>query len=110
MNQAPRNPPIWTLRRGVSWPIWLKLALCAGCDAWDFTFGRLAIGFSLGAEGAGLVGLIFLWGPLGVLAAWEMLDLTEQFDAFIPSNLLIGLGVWLGASGRKRSQSIAESR
>ncbi len=99
--EAP-DAKLWTLQRGINWPVWLKLMLCAGYDLWDFTLGRVFIGFSLGSESLDLLALVFLWGPSGLLAAWEMLDGTEQLDAFIPTDLLIGLGVWLTAlSGAK---------
>ncbi len=108
VNTRPRA--WWNLQRGIDWPVWIKLALCAGADFWDFTFGRLFIGLSFGAEALGLVGLVFLWGPLGLLAAWEMLDITEQFDAFIPSDTLVGIIAWLGAHTRAKPGPSGKSR
>jgi hypothetical protein len=44
------------------------------------------------AGGAGLATL--LWGPVGIAYLLELIDVTEQFDAFIPTATLIGL--WVG--------------
>lgn len=32
-----------------------------------------------------------LWGPAGLAAIWEMVDLTDQIDGFVPSVTLAGL-------------------
>lgn len=32
-----------------------------------------------------------LWGKLGVFAFWELINITDPIDAFIPSLTLIGL-------------------
>lgn len=110
MDANTRPRAWWNLHRGIDWPVWLKLVLCAGADFWDFTFGRLFIGLSFGAEALSLVGLVFLWGPLGLLAAWEMLDVTEQIDAFIPTDVLVGLGVWLNTLRWDRPNAGVKSR
>lgn len=110
MSNEARNASVWTLQRGINWPVWLKLMLCAGYDLWDFTLGRVLIGFSLGSESLDIAALVFLWGPSGLLAAWEMLDVTEQLDAFIPTNLLIGFGVWLTALWGAKPQNFPTRR
>lgn len=77
-----------------------KLAIAVLLDILDFTFGRLL--------GAGTVidiifaGIAFvLWGPVGLLALWEAIDVTDQGDAFIPTMTLIALS----QMGKSRKQS-----
>jgi len=81
----------WSAKIGVNWPIWLKFLLCAGFDLWDFSLGRGLLGVSLATEALNAAVLVGIWGPLGLLALWEVADVTEQFDAFVPTNLLVAL-------------------
>lgn len=68
----------------------LRLALSVAIDALDFTIGRVPIfgsGFDLVSAGAQFL----LWGPVGLAGLWEVLDITDQFDGFIPTATLTGL-------------------
>lgn len=70
----------------------LRLALSAAIDLIDFSFGRVPLIGSV-SEGAGAAVLFLLWGPAGLVYLWELADITEQADAFIPTATLIGLYV-----------------
>lgn len=73
-------------RRG----FFLRLALSAGIDLFDFTVGR-GLFLVPWEEGVGAAALLPLWGWAGLLYLVEFADLTEQFDGFIPTATLIGL-------------------
>ena len=68
------------------------MALSVVIDIADFTLGRIPI-FGLATDGVSTVVLVALWGPLSALNLWELLDVTEQFDAFIPTATLVALYV-----------------
>ncbi len=79
----------------------LKLAACIALDIFDFTVGRLLIvGLFGGVVAASVIELLSaavaaaMWGPLGWLAALEILEPTGQLDAFIPSCTLIAMRCW----------------
>lgn len=76
-----------------------KLAIAVLLDVLDFTLGRIL--------GAGTVidiifaGIAFvLWGPIGLLALWEAIDVTDQIDGFVPTMTLIALSQM--KKGRKK--------
>jgi hypothetical protein len=75
-------------RSGFMW----RLAVSVGIDLADFTFGRL-LALVPWEEGVGTALLVALWGPMGILYATELLDFTEQFDAFLPMATIIALMV-----------------
>lgn len=70
----------------------LRLAFSVVIDLFDFTLGRIPI-FGSVTEGVGTVVLFGLWGPAGLLNLWELVDLSEQADAFVPTATLIALFV-----------------
>jgi hypothetical protein len=70
----------------------LRLALSVIIDIFDFTLGRIPV-FGSVTEGVGTVVLFGLWGPAGLVNAWELVDFTEQADGFIPTATLIALYV-----------------
>lgn len=70
----------------------LKLALSLVIDVFDFTLGRLPI-FGSVTEGVGTVVLMALWGPAGLAYLWELADVSDQLDGFVPTATLIGLYV-----------------
>lgn len=77
-----------------------KLAIAVLLDILDFTLGRIL--------GAGtLIDIIFagiafvLWGPVGLLALWEAIDVTDQADGFVPTMTLIAISQM--GKGRKKA-------
>lgn len=62
---------------------WAKLVLCIAIDLFDFTIGRALIVIPF--EEIIYTGLTTLmWGWKGLLTLFEIVELTEQIDAFIP--------------------------
>ncbi len=70
----------------------LRLALSVLVDLLDFTLGRIPI-FGTVQDGAATLLLAALWGPVGFINFWEVLEVTDQIDGFIPTATLIGLYV-----------------
>ncbi len=70
----------------------MRIAVSVAIDLLDFTIGRVPIFGSVG-EGASALLLTALWGPAGLLYLGEIVDLSDQFDGFLPSATLIGLYV-----------------
>ncbi|QGZ96706.1 hypothetical protein [Terricaulis silvestris] len=70
----------------------LRLAFSIVIDLFDFTLGRIPI-FGTVTEGVGTIVLYALWGPAGLVNLLEMVDFTEQADAFIPTATLVALYV-----------------
>jgi len=84
---------------GLPIPVWAKFTICVVFDLFDFTIGRLLLGVSLLTE-IGTAAIMFvLWGPIGLLAIFEAVDITEQLDGFIPTNTLIAI-----AANKKQAQ------
>jgi hypothetical protein len=70
-----------------------KLGICIGMDIFDGVFGRL-LGFGIAVDiGCALI-CAALWGKRGWWALWEVADITEQLDAFIPTCTIIALRSW----------------
>ena len=68
----------------------IKLVISIIWDLLDFTVGRIpGFGFLFDFMGGFLA--IALWRFPGVIAFWELIDVTEQGDAQIPTLTLIGL-------------------
>ncbi|HRO03162.1 MAG TPA: hypothetical protein PLS69_06115 [Terricaulis sp.] len=70
----------------------LKLAFSVVIDVLDFTLGRIPI-FGTVTDGVGTLVLFAMWGPAGLVNAWELIDFTDQADAFIPTATLVALYV-----------------
>jgi hypothetical protein len=70
----------------------LRLAFSIVIDLFDFTLGRIPI-FGAVTEGVGTVVLMAMWGPAGLANLWELFDITENIDAFIPTATLVALFV-----------------
>lgn len=67
-----------------------KLAIAVLLDVLDFTLGRiLGAGTVIDIVFAGIA--FVLWGPVGLLALWEAIDVTDQVDGFVPTMTLIAL-------------------
>jgi len=71
---------------------YIRLAISLAIDVADMTFGRLLFPV-LWEEVVGAGALVLLWGPAGLAYLWEIADVTEQIDAFVPTATLIGLYV-----------------
>ena len=68
----------------------MKLLFSLGYDAVDFFFGRIpGVGTIFDILG-GFLGL-WMWGVPGGLQFLEVLDITDQLDAFIPTMTLAGV-------------------
>jgi hypothetical protein len=59
-------------------------------DILDFTIFRVP-GFGTLADIISIPLALVLWGPAGVIAAWELFDPTDQFDAEVPTLTIIGI-------------------
>ncbi|MCR6644558.1 MAG: hypothetical protein NVV62_08590 [Terricaulis sp.] len=68
----------------------LKLAFSVVIDVLDFTLGRIPI-FGTVTDGVGTLVLMAMWGPAGLVNGWELFDVTDQVDAFIPTATLVAL-------------------
>lgn len=91
-------------RSGYFW----RLALSIIIDVADFTLGRIPV-FGTVTDGVGTIVLFALWGPAGLANAWELVDVTDQADGFIPTATLIALYVgWRqGMFGKKNGTDLA---
>lgn len=89
----------------------IRLAISVAIDVIDFTFGRVP-GIGSIEDGLGVVVLVGLWGPVGLLSLWEVAEVTEFVDANVPSATLIALAVgWKkGFIGKKAHPAPAEPR
>jgi len=79
-------------------PLWIKFTVAILWDLFDLTIGRIPIFGSFTDLVGGLLA-IFLWGPEGILALWEIIDVTDQVDSFIPTLTIIGVISWLRSRG-----------
>lgn len=79
-------------------PLPVKFIIAVIWDFLDFTIGRIPV-FGTMFDILGMVVALMLWGPLGIVALWEVIDITDQFDAEVPTVTLIGIISVLG--GRK---------
>lgn len=72
----------------------VRLAISVAIDLADFTFGRLLFLLPW-EEGVGAIALFALWGWPGLLYVGEIVEPSEQIDAFLPSATLIALAIGL---------------
>lgn len=87
--------------QGLPIPTWAKFTITVMADLIDLTFGRLLIGVGIFGDVGGALINYLLWGPIGLFSIWEVVDVTEQFDGFVPSNTLIAL-----AAHRRQVQAL----
>lgn len=59
-------------------------------DILDFTIFRIP-GFGMIMDIIAIPVSIKLWGSMGALYAWELIDPSEQIDAELPTMTLIGI-------------------
>ncbi|MGF1543562.1 MAG: hypothetical protein ACFB00_03505 [Parvularculaceae bacterium] len=76
-----------------------RLALAISLDLIDFAFGRLpGVGTALDFIFAAIA--FAVWGPAGLFALWEIVDPTNQLDAFVPTMTLIALSQMRAAKNK----------
>ena len=68
-----------------------KLIICVAYDFLDFTVGRVLFPIPFLGEIIGCIICIHLFGRDGMIYALEAIDVTEQFDGFIPMATIIAL-------------------
>lgn len=68
----------------------LKLAFSVVIDIFDFTLGRIPV-FGTVTDGVGTLVMLAMWGPAGLVNGWELFDVTDQVDAFVPTATLVAL-------------------
>ncbi|MEO1014860.1 MAG: hypothetical protein AAFX08_06675 [Pseudomonadota bacterium] len=66
------------------------LAICIAVDVLDFTLGRV-FGLGLIADILQTIVAYWLFGPVGLIALWELIDPTDQFDGFVPTLTILAL-------------------
>ena len=71
-------------------PTSIKFIIAILWDLTDFTIGRIPGSGTLFDIIGGLVAM-GLWGETGILAFWEVLDISDQIDAELPTATLIGI-------------------
>ena len=71
-------------------PLYLKIVFSIIWDILDFTIFRLPAFGTFADFLSGFIA-IGLYGSTGVIAFWEVIDVTDQADAFIPTLTIIGL-------------------
>jgi hypothetical protein len=67
-----------------------KFVIAIIWDALDFTLFRIP-GIGTLADIISIPLALVLWGPAGVIAAWELFDATDQLDAEVPTMTIIGI-------------------
>jgi hypothetical protein len=82
-------------------PVWLRFVISAAFDTADFFIGRIPV-FGTVFDIAGAALGLWLWGPVGLAQGWEILDVTDQIDGFVPTLTISGiLAVILKLNGGK---------
>lgn len=69
----------------------LKLIVCMVYDFLDFTVGRTMFPIPLIGEIIGVSMCCAMFGKAGMFYGLEAIDMTEQFDGFIPTATIIAL-------------------
>ncbi len=75
------------------------LTICVAVDLFDFTIGRF-FGLGLLADILQTVVAYWLFGPIGLIALWELIDPSDQLDGFVPTLTILAL-TQMRRSGRK---------
>lgn len=68
-----------------------KLIACVIYDLWDMTVGRVQVFTPFMGEIIGCALCYAMFGKEGLLYGLEAIDMTEQFDGFIPTATIIAL-------------------
>ena len=83
--------------------MWWKLLIALAVDGFDFVVGRFLFPFPYAGELIGTVVSVALFGWKGLFYLLELLDPTEQIDAFVPTCTLIALAVMREERARARA-------
>lgn len=77
---------------GAPIPWFVKILIAGVFDMLDFLFGAIP-GVGDLMDGIGIALAIFLWGPLGLIAAWELIAFGagNAIDMWVPTVTIIGL-------------------
>lgn len=76
---------------------WWRFAVSIAWDGVDFIIGRLPL-IGIIVDVTGVFIAVWLWESRGWFAGLEVLEVTDQVDAWVPSVTLIGLSHWWSAS------------
>jgi len=68
----------------------IKFVIAIIWDALDLTLFRIPV-FGTLADLISIPLALILWGPVGVIATWELFDPTDQFDAEVPTMVICGI-------------------
>jgi len=68
----------------------IKLLASITFDVIDFFLGRIPIFGTIFDLLGGFLAM-WLWGPVGALQFAEIIDITDQFDGFIPTVTIAGI-------------------
>jgi hypothetical protein len=68
----------------------IKLIIAVLVDLVDFTMGRI-IGFGTAFDVVATAFAVALFGWKGLLQAWEVVEVTDQIDGFVPTLTLLAL-------------------
>ena len=90
-------------------PVWLKFLISVIWDILDFTIGRVPV-FGSFFDMAGGFLAILLWGYEGILAFWEMIDITDQLDSVFPTVTIIGVISWLRSKGEDTQEIAGQAK
>lgn len=87
-NHAQKAPD-WKDSGGSMGSLLFKFAIAIAVDVADFFIGRIPIvgtGFDIIQTFIGYK----LWGGTGLISGWEIIDITDQLDGFVPSLTILG--------------------
>lgn len=82
--------------------MWWKLLVAVAVDAFDFFVGRFLFPVPYAGEVVGTTVAFILFGWKGLFYLLEVLDPTEQFDAFVPTCTIIALASMRDERARSR--------
>ncbi|MDZ7627831.1 MAG: hypothetical protein U5J99_05400 [Parvularculaceae bacterium] len=68
-----------------------KLVICVAIDVIDFTIIAWLPGVGLAVDAINTVVAVLLFGPIGLVALWEAVNLAEPIDAFVPTMTLLAI-------------------
>ncbi len=83
--------------------MWWKFLIALAVDAFDFTVGRFLFPFPYAGELLGTTVSVALFGWKGLFYLLEVIDPTEQIDAFVPTCTIIALAVMREERARARA-------